>query len=58
MTRFLQSVVGSATPADASKKEISDIKDELAKILDDEANDDMSYAGMVIAFAQSPLRVL
>ena len=41
----MQSVVGSATPADASKGEISDIKAELRKLLDDMANDDMGYEG-------------
>ena len=40
-----QSVTGSATPGDASKGEISDIKAELRKLLDDMANDDMGYAG-------------
>ena len=39
----MQSVTASASPSDASKKEISDIKKELTKLLDDEANDDMSY---------------
>ena len=41
----MQSVVASASPSEASKKEISDIKEELTKLLEDEANDDMSYEG-------------
>ena len=44
----IQSVTGSATPDDASKGEISDIKAELRKLLDDMANDDMGYAGQYI----------
>ena len=44
----IQSVTGSATPDDASKGEISDIKAELRKLLDDAANDDMGYAGQYI----------
>merc|ERR1719174_1134988 len=43
------SVTGSAMPGDASKGEISDIKAELRKLLDDAANDDMGYADMMKA---------
>ena len=35
----------SASPSEASTKEVSDIKQELAKLLDDKANMDMSYDG-------------
>ena len=45
----MQSVAGSASPADASKGEITDIKEELTKLLADEANDDMSYEGQAYA---------
>ena len=41
-------MLGSATPGDASKGEISDIKAELRKLLDDMANDDMGYEGQHI----------
>ena len=33
------------SPAEASKEQIAKIEAELAKILKDSANDDMSYAG-------------
>ena len=33
------------SPAEASKEQIAKIEAELSKLLDDEANDDMSYEG-------------
>ena len=50
----IQSVTGSATPDDASKGEISDIKAELRKLLDDMANDDMSYEGQYMDATHMP----
>ena len=37
----------AATPAEASKAEIAKIEAELTKILKDEANDSMTYAGTI-----------
>ena len=36
------------SPAEASKEQIAEIEAELAKILKDSANDDMSYAGNLV----------
>ena len=41
----MQSVAASAAPSDVSKGEITDMKEELTLLLEDEANDDMSYEG-------------
>ena len=38
----------AATPAEASKAEIAKIEAELTKILKDEANDSMTYAGTML----------
>ena len=38
----------AATPAEASKAEIAKIEAELTKILKDEANDSMTYAGTMV----------
>ena len=40
----------AATPAEASKAEIAKIEAELTKILKDEANDSMTYAGTIVLF--------
>ena len=41
----------AATPAEASKAEIAKIEAELTKILKDEANDSMTYAGRMLLLA-------
>ena len=38
----------AAVPSQASKKEIDAIKGELRKILENEANDDMTFRGTIL----------
>ena len=45
----------AATPAEASKAEIAKIEAELTKILKDEANDSMTYAGTIALLCGGPV---